>query len=230
MIVIQYELLTQQKEEIKMASSYIHLAIGQEINKKLNLNEPEFLVGSVAPDLSNTLKISNFISHFKDTKTGLILFRNFINDYKDNIHNPYELGYLVHLITDHIWRDETGPNYSKVFIEEYLNKINSTSDLSYNDLKSEFYQDFNSIDYYLFNKYNWNFEKMDNSIANIQTNVNSVEFSKMNLLIAQLANKNLQPNTNYKILDEQKTDYFINTAVNDVLHVLEDEKIIRQKK
>ena len=55
-----------------MASSVIHMAVSNEINKKLNRNNEKLLIGSIAPDISKYLGESKLITHFLDSKDSNI--------------------------------------------------------------------------------------------------------------------------------------------------------------
>ena len=49
-----------------MASAVIHLCIAKEVNKYLNMNLNELLLGSIAPDISKQVGETKEISHFLD--------------------------------------------------------------------------------------------------------------------------------------------------------------------
>ena len=51
-----------------MASSVIHMAVANEINKKLKRNANQLLIGSVAPDLSKIVGETRLRSHFLDSE------------------------------------------------------------------------------------------------------------------------------------------------------------------
>ncbi|MFI3260120.1 MAG: zinc dependent phospholipase C family protein [bacterium] len=205
-----------------MAASYIHLAVGLEINKTLKVDEEEFLIGNVAPDITNVLKISNHKSHFYDGYSNDIKYNVFMEKYRNQLDNPYNLGYLVHLLTDHIWRDIDGPNYIKKFMDIYLSKENLPSNYQYNDLKSVFYHDFDLIDYYLFNKYNFDLNRLEEVSKNIQTEMDEIDYSKLNLLIQSFKNKELKEGNDYSILTIEAIDNFIVNGSKSILEKLKE--------
>ena len=55
-----------------MASAVIHLCIAKEVNKYLNMNLNELLLGSIAPDISKLIGESKEKSHFLDKKIDVI--------------------------------------------------------------------------------------------------------------------------------------------------------------
>ena len=51
-----------------MASAVIHLCIAKEVNKYLNMNLNELLLGSIAPDISKQVGETKEISNLLDKK------------------------------------------------------------------------------------------------------------------------------------------------------------------
>ena len=50
-----------------MASSVIHISIANEVNKQLNRNQNELLIGTIAPDISKFMNEDKTKSHFLDS-------------------------------------------------------------------------------------------------------------------------------------------------------------------
>ena len=100
----------------------MHIAIANEVNKKLKLDEELFLYGNVMPDnegyvVKNPSVIVEYaISHFGERgqeglKERLPNYKKFYSKYKDHMDNPLVVGYLVHLMTDFYWNRFTFKNY-----------------------------------------------------------------------------------------------------------------------
>lgn len=134
-----------------MASVLIHMAVAKRVNKRLNRNEKNLLLGTIAPDIGKDLNIPREISHFTGGSEVTPNLDLFYNKYKNDLTADYELGYFIHLIVDVLWFEEFLKNYrdqnnfilkngEKIYIseEEYCK-------LLYND-----YTNLNSqlLDYY----------------------------------------------------------------------------------
>ena len=111
-----------------MASAVIHIAVAKEINKDLKMNEKELFLGTIAPDISKQLGESKVKSHFlPNDKTDLPILDKFLDKYKNNLNNPFIMGYYIHLFTDYLW--------FKYFIPEITNSSDYIKVLSGNKIK-----------------------------------------------------------------------------------------------
>lgn len=128
-----------------MPSLTIHIAIGKEYIRKHKeeiKNETEFIKGTIAPDLNESMTELNKnknITHYGkwgnyQVKTDIELF---LNDEKVDISKDYWKGYLLHLLVDYYF-------YNKYFKKEYEDIIKN------ND---KFYYDFDCLNYILIPKY-----------------------------------------------------------------------------
>ena len=104
-----------------MPSAIIHRCVNKRVEEKLNKYKEEkdkylYDLGSIAPDSwRNTSQFLNselpkrqkrMYSHFSDGITFIEDYKKFYEKYKNNLDNPFIFGYLVHLMTDNIWRVE----------------------------------------------------------------------------------------------------------------------------
>ena len=137
-----------------MASAIIHIAVAKEINKNLHMNEKELFLGTIAPDISKHLGKSKVKSHFLTNKdSDLPNLEEFLNKYKDNLNNPFIMGYYIHLFTDYLW--------FKYFIEEISNNNDYIKLLSGDNLKCSkeeitklIYNDYTNLNILLIDEYN----------------------------------------------------------------------------
>ena len=107
-----------------MASSIIHVAVANEINKKLKRNSNKILVGSVAPDISKLVGETRFYSHFLDDEDNDIPnIERFLERYKNNLDDDFVLGYFIHLYTDYLWFKYFVP---EIYEEELVTKLDGT--------------------------------------------------------------------------------------------------------
>lgn len=86
-----------------MASSVIHICVAKKINETLKLNEQQFYLGSIAPDISKFIgeprEKTHFITELNSDVPNISLF---LEKYKSYLNDPFVLGYFVHLYTDKI--------------------------------------------------------------------------------------------------------------------------------
>ena len=77
-----------------MASSVIHMAVANEINKVIKKDNHKLLIGSIAPDISKHLGETKVKSHFLDSEdTAIPNIDNFLNKYKYLTYFHYILQY-----------------------------------------------------------------------------------------------------------------------------------------
>lgn len=134
-----------------MASAIIHMAVAKRIKEKLNLNvnEKEYYLGTIAPDISKEINRKREESHFE--KNGKIDIELFVNKYKKYLNNSFELGYLIHLCTDLLWKDN--------FLEQILDNDTITlidgSKIKLNKDKAKeiIYNDYSNMNILLLEEY-----------------------------------------------------------------------------
>ena len=103
-----------------MPSSVIHRCISKRVLEKTNLytnDKDKYLydLGSIAPDSwKNSSRFKDSLlpkkekrkySHFSNEDEYFEHYDRFLDKYKDNLNNPFMIGYLVHLLTDIHWRE-----------------------------------------------------------------------------------------------------------------------------
>ena len=79
------------------------MCVASELNKKIKVKDyNEFLLGSIAPDISKIIGWSRDLSHFIDKNvSNYPNIDKFLNKY--SLDNDFLLGYFVHLYTDYLW-------------------------------------------------------------------------------------------------------------------------------
>lgn len=76
---------------------------------KLEINDNQFLLGGLAPDVHKSKSRLKEISHFtmKDNSgIGYVDYEAFYTKYLTKNKTPFHLGYYFHLISDYIWLEE----------------------------------------------------------------------------------------------------------------------------
>ena len=135
-----------------MASSVIHMAVANEINKVIKKDTHKLLIGSIAPDISKHLGETKVKSHFLDSEdTDIPNIDKFLNKYKDKLDDDFVMGYYIHLYTDYLW--------FKYFISEIYNEENNMiTKLDGSIVKCNG----NMLDFYIYNDYtNMNIKLLD---------------------------------------------------------------------
>lgn len=129
-----------------MPSLVTHIAIGKkyiEKHKNQEINEEEFLKGSIMPDLNEEMtelsKTKNITHYGKwEGYKREINIDLFLKDSKVELAKDYWRGYLLHLLTDYYF-------YDIYFKEEYDEVIKNNDN---------YYYDFDSLNNILIPKYN----------------------------------------------------------------------------
>lgn len=107
-----------------MASTVIHMAVANEVNKVLKKDNKRLLIGAIAPDISKLVGETKLYSHFLDKEdTDVPNIDRFLGKYKDNLDDDFVLGYFIHLYTDYLWFMYFIP---EIYDEECVTKMDGT--------------------------------------------------------------------------------------------------------
>ena len=167
-----------------MASAIMHLCIAKEVNKYLHMDERALLLGSIAPDLSKELGETKEISHFLDhsSEDDLPNIDHFLRKYRQDFHNPFTMGYLIHLLSDKYWfRD-----YINAYISRYTHDKDKKT-LTYSALRSVIYNDYTNINIDLIEHYNLSLDIFFNEYSLPQSNITEIPINKLPVLIDKLS-------------------------------------------
>ena len=162
----------------------MHICIAKEINKKLNINEQELFLGSIAPDLAKLIGLDKGFSHFidSDNEYDIPNINKFLKKYHIDKNNAYEMGYLIHLMTDKYYFRDYVPNYINNYIQKY-NIQNQT----YTDLKNLVYNDYTKLNTILINHYELNLYFMFNEITYPSSQIKEIPTNKLYILINNIS-------------------------------------------
>ncbi len=139
-----------------MAQRIVHYAIAKElINKNIIKNEYNFIIGSIIPDSNEHTpehyNKTHYIIYGENIKT--INFNKFFKKYKDKIfEDEIYLGYYVHLITDCLYRH---------FMYNIKDLKSHKKDENF---RIKLYDDYNSLNRVLIEKYNLSIIEIDEKI------------------------------------------------------------------
>lgn len=208
-----------------MASAVIHLCIAKKMNEKLCINEKEFMLGSIAPDLSKQLgedkKSSHFLTSKKDDVPNI---SEFLNKYKNTLNNPFNLGYFVHLYTDKIWFDEFMRSKSYGTCIKLLD--GSTPLLSKDEICRLIYNDYTNINIALLDEYNLDLSLFYEELIIPKTKINEISVDKLQILMDKmgLIIMNSKYDKSY-VFDISTINEFIDYSAEKILRKIEEYKI-----
>ena len=166
-----------------MASAIIHLCIAKEVNKYLKMNEYDLMIGAIAPDISKQIGETKEISHFLDhsNEDDIPNINRFLDKYRNDLHNPFTMGYFIHLLTDKYWfRD-----YIYQFIERYTRE-NVKKKITYTAIRDLIYNDYTNLNTDLIDKYNLPLDIFYEEYREPQTAIREIPVDKLDLLIDKM--------------------------------------------
>lgn len=200
-----------------MASAVIHLAVANKINKKLNRDKSQLLIGAIAPDISKFIGEDKTKSHFlKELDSNIPDIESFLNKYKNNLTDDFVMGYFIHLYTDYLW--------FKYFVTEFYDKPMITKldgtvvKCSGNMLSLYVYNDYTNLNIKLIDKYNMDLKIFYNQLPKLSNIIEEIPMDKMGLLLSQMGIiiENSKEKKDY-IFNIENIEKFITTSVELIL-------------
>ena len=167
-----------------MASSVIHMAVANEINKVIKKDTHKLLIGSIAPDISKHLGETKVKSHFLDSEdTDIPNIDNFLNKYKDKLDDDFVLGYYIHLYTDYLW--------FKYFISEIYNEENNMKSkldgsivkCNGNMLSIYIYNDYTNMNMKLLDEYNMDLSIFYEEIPYLENIIDEIPMNEIKTIV-----------------------------------------------
>lgn len=195
-----------------MASSMIHIAVTSEINKTINKNRKDLLIGTISPDLGQILGISKDITHFQKEK-DIPDLQKFLDKYKDNLDDDFVLGYYIHLYTDYIWFKYFMPNFLK---DGYIYKLDGTKIKLENSeeenyyYKKYIYNDYTNLNITLIDKYDLKLDIFYEELPKFNNIIKEIPMSKIDVIVnkAGVIIENTKVNKAY-VFDMDIIDKFV---------------------
>ena len=167
-----------------MASSVIHMAVANEINKVIKKDTHKLLIGSIAPDISKHLGETKVKSHFLDSEdTDIPNIDKFLNKYKDKLDDDFVIGYYIHLYTDYLW--------FKYFISEIYNEENnmitkldgSIVKCNGNMLGIYIYNDYTNMNMKLLDEYNMDLSIFYEEIPYLENIIDEIPMNEIKTIV-----------------------------------------------
>ena len=204
----------------------IHLAIANELNKKLNRNKNVFLLGAISPDIAKLVGESKIKSHFlEDVYNQVPRIDIFLDKYINDLDDDFVLGYYVHLYTDYLW--------FKYFMTE-ISTFNFIKTLDGNIIRCnalEFckyiYNDYTNLNIQIIDLYNLDLKIFYNDIPNIKPIIEEIPMNKLDVLRDQMGLIIEKTGTKKDyVFDISHIEQFIKTSIELIESNLKDLNIM----
>ena len=195
-----------------MASAVIHLAVANEINKKLNKDKSKLLIGAIAPDISKIVGETREKSHFLDSiDNDIPNVEKFLDKYKKNMNDDFVMGYFIHLYTDYLW--------FKYFLTELIEKDRITKKdgtvvkLNGNMANLYIYNDYTNLNIQLLDEYDMDLKIFYNDLPELSNIITEIPMDKLDLLIDKIGTiiENTKVNKSF-VFDITDIKKFISTS------------------
>lgn len=211
-----------------MASSVIHMAVANEINKVIKRDNNKLLIGSIAPDISKYIGESKVKSHFLDNEDNDIPnIDKFLTKYKYRMNDDFVLGYFIHLYTDYLW--------FKYFIPEIYNEDNnmitkidgSIVKCNGNMLSIYIYNDYTNINIKLLDEYNMDLSIFYEDTPYLDNIIDEIPMENIRTIIDKIAIiiENTKEHKDF-VFNIENIKKFINTSTELILAKLKELNII----
>lgn len=208
-----------------MASSMIHIAVANEVNKILKRNNKHILIGSIAPDITKHIGMTKKDSHFQDTDEDLPHLDKFLNKYRYNLNDDFVLGYYIHLYTDYLWFKYFEPDFYKNGV---IYKLDGTiENIPFEKKRDYFYNDYTNLNIKLIDEYNMDLSIFYEEVPKFENIIKEIPMDKIDIIINQagIIIENTKENKAY-VFDMKVINKFIHTSVEYILSNLKDIKVM----
>ena len=197
------------------------MCIAKEVNKYLKMNEYDLLLGSIAPDISKQIGETKEISHFLDhsNEDDVPNIDRFLAKYRNDLHNPFTMGYFIHLLTDKYWfRD-----YVYQFIERYTRE-NVKKQLTYTAIRDLIYNDYTNLNTDLIDKYMLPLDIFSEEFREPTTAIREIPVDKLDILVDKmgLIIEETKKEKNF-VFDMNDIEVFIS---NSIKYIIKDIQIL----
>lgn len=204
-----------------MASSMIHIAVANELNKTLNRDNKKLLIGSIAPDITKLIGRTKIVSHFQDKDDDLPNLNKFLSKYKSDLSDDFVLGYYIHIFTDYLWFKYFVPDFYENGI---IYKLDGTiENISVDRKINYFYNDYTNLNIKLIDEYNLDLSIFYEDIPKLKDIIKEIPMNKIYVIIDQagIILENTKESKSY-IFDMNLVNKFIKTSVDYILSNLKE--------
>lgn len=211
-----------------MASTVIHMAVANEINKVLKRDEGKLLIGSIAPDISKQIGENKLKSHFLESVDNDIPeIDRFIDKYLDNFDDDFVLGYFVHLYTDYLWFKYFVPEF---YENDYITKLDGTKIKCTGRMFCLYlYNDYTNLNIQLIDEYQMNLSIFYSEPPVFKNIIKEIPMDKIKLIIdqASIIIENSKT-TKDLVINIDNIKSFIDMCTKLILAKLKELKIVEE--
>ena len=203
-----------------MASSMIHIAVANEINKKLKRDKTKLLIGTIAPDISKRIGETKKKSHFLDFGDDIPNLDHFLKKYKNNLSDDFVLGYYIHLYTDYLWFKYFVP---EIVDKNLITKLEGTIVPCTGEMMSLYiYNDYTNMNVQLLDEYDLDLKIFYNPIPELSNIIEEIPMDKINIIV-DAAGKIVEDTKVHKdmVFDISNIKQFVSTSTELILSELE---------
>lgn len=209
-----------------MASTMIHVAIANEINKKIGRDYNKILIGAIAPDLSKIIGKRKEKSHFIPIMYSDIPDVSlFLKKYKKYLKDDFVLGYFIHIYTDYLWFKYFIP---EIYSYGLIKKLDGTIvRCTQRQMINYIYSDYTNLNIQLIDEYELNLKIFYNDLPKLKYIIDEIEMNKLNLLIDKISLiiANTKERKEY-VFDITNIKQFIDISVKLILAKIEELGIV----
>ncbi len=207
-----------------MASSIIHIAVANEINKVLKRTSSHILIGSIAPDISKLVGETKKKSHFLTEEGDIPNIELFLKKYRNKMNDDFVMGYYIHLYTDYLWFKYFIP---EIYHDGLIKKLNGDIvKVNDNMVTLYIYNDYTNLNVKLIDKYGLDLKFFYNEIPKFENIIEEIPMERIKLIVDRTEEivRNSKDNKTMTI-DMEKIDSFVKLSVELILANLEELKL-----
>ena len=197
-----------------MPSAIVHLAVANEVNKKLRRNKSEFLIGAIAPDIAKQIGLKRGVTHFcYGDPYGIPKMDKFLEKYQNKLDNDFVLGYYVHLYTDYLWEKYF---ISEIYDYNMIKKLDgSTFKCNEKTALLYIYNDYTNLNTRLIDDYNMDLSIFYNELPKLESIIDEIPMNKLPILMNAMSIiiENAKERKDY-VFNVENVEKFISTAVD----------------
>lgn len=204
-----------------MGSYLMHIGITEKVRKKLNLSY-KFIYGSILPDLikmgTGDRKGSHFLKTIIDGENvkNLPVIENAISMLRNKLDKEVYLGYIAHLIEDHIWFEKYIPTFATVYVQGKLSYLSDNSEHSSFEFSKDIYEDYEKINAYMVEVCNVDYSTLKQELEKIMNE------TELNFLNKNANMRDVKEIHTTKIITKDRLDEYIKESEEKVEEVIKN--------
>lgn len=162
----------------------IHICVAKEVNKKLKMDEKQLFLGTIAPDISKHLGKTKYKSHFLNTlEEDIPNMDKFLEKYKDELSDPFIMGYYIHLFTDLLWQKYF---ISEIDIDCITDSNGNKKKIDHKTFKEYIYSDYTNLNVLLIDHYNLDLSLFYEPLVYPKINMDEIPIDELQVIVDQM--------------------------------------------